>query len=67
MIAAFGAGWYGSIVEAAEAMSGPTRVVAPDAAAGERYMKLLDIYRGVYASTARINAELVAFAHETEG
>ena len=33
MIAAYGAGWYGSIVEAAGAMSGRTRAVAPDPAA----------------------------------
>lgn len=67
MIAAAGAGWYGSIVEAAEAMSGRTRVVEPDEAAGERYRKLLAIYRGVYESTTRINTALVAFAHEQQG
>lgn len=67
MIAASGVGWYGSIVEAAEAMSGRTSIVQPDRAAGERYRKLLDIYRGAYRATARLNAELVAFAHEEQG
>jgi len=63
MIASYGAGWYGSIVEAAEAMSGRTRAVEPDKAAGAQYRRLLDIYSGLYDATARLNAELVAMAH----
>jgi len=63
MIAATAAGWYGSIVQAAEAMSGRTRAVLPNEAASARYAKLLDIYRNLYQATQRVNSELVAFAH----
>ncbi|MGP1396324.1 MAG: FGGY-family carbohydrate kinase [Inquilinaceae bacterium] len=64
MIAAAGAGWYGSIVEAAQAMAGQTRSVDPNATTGRRYGALLDIYRSVYAATAETNRRLVAFARE---
>ena len=62
MIAAYGAGWYGSIVEAAEAMAGSTTAVQPDAAAWEDYRALLEIYRGLYDATAATSRKLVAFA-----
>lgn len=62
MIAAYGAGWFGSIVEAATAMAGETTAVEPDAAAHERYAELLDIYRRVYQANAALNRRLVDFA-----
>lgn len=62
MIAAAGAGWYGSIVEAAGAMAGETTPVHPDAARGARYAELLAIYRGLYAATRDLNRRMVAFA-----
>lgn len=62
MIAGFGAGWYSSITEAAEAMSGSTVKYAPNNANFSRYRKLLDIYRKLYSSTAELNQELVRFA-----
>ena len=65
MIAAAGAGWHGSIVEAADAMAGETWAVEPDAAAGRRYAALSEIYEGVYAATAETNRRLTAFAAGT--
>lgn len=62
MIAAYGAGWYASIVDAAEAMTGATEVIEPDAKSGKEYQELLEIYRGLYSATAETNRKLVAFA-----
>lgn len=64
MIAAFGAGWYPSIVEAAARMSGRTEAILPNAEAGARYRALLEIYRDLYQSTASLNQKLVQFAAE---
>lgn len=62
MLAAAGAGLYGSIEEAAREMSGTTRPVDPDPSTTARWSELLDIYRGVYEATATANRHLVAFA-----
>lgn len=62
MIAAFGAGWYGSIVEAAQAMSGATTTIEPDRASHDAYRELLAIYQGLYDATATVSGKLVAFA-----
>lgn len=62
MIAAFGAGWFNSITDAAVAMSGATTPVLPDAERGRVYAALLDIYRDLYAATSDLNTRLVAFA-----
>ncbi|MFK7857984.1 MAG: FGGY-family carbohydrate kinase [Granulosicoccus sp.] len=65
MIAAYGAGWYNSITEAADAMSGQTTVIEPDRQHHQRYQELLEIYRKVYYSTREINNELMAFSART--
>lgn len=62
MIAAYGAGWFDSITDASEAMSGSTVTYEPDKSKYERYRELLSIYRKLYSSTAEINRELVQFA-----
>ena len=62
MIAAAGAGWYGSIAEAADGMAGRTAVFDPDPGSRARYAALLDIYRDLYAANASINRRLVDFA-----
>ena len=62
MIAAFGAGWHPTIVEAAHQMAGKTSAIEPDPAAHRRYAELLDIYRGIYDANAAINLRLVDFA-----
>ncbi len=64
MTAAYGAGWYPSIVAAAEAMSGETTAIEPDAEKGARYGALLDIYRDLYQATSSINRRMVQFAEE---
>lgn len=66
MIAAYGAGWYATITEAANAMSGETTVIEPDRQRHEQYQSLLAIYRKLYHSTRAINHELMAFAGSTE-
>ena len=62
MIAAFGAGWYPTITEAAETMAGKTTVFEPDQQRHDIYQELLGIYRQLYQATASINHELVDFA-----
>ncbi len=62
MIAAFGAGWYPSITQAATSMSGSTVEYKPNAANYSRYRELLNIYRKLYKATAEINHDLVSFA-----
>jgi sugar (pentulose or hexulose) kinase len=62
MIAAYGAGWFSSIVEAADSMSGNTTTVNPNPALFDRYRELLCIYRKMYHATAELNHDLVAFA-----
>ena len=62
MIAAFGAGWYSTITEAAETMCGATVKYEPDSSNFSRYRELLAIYRNLYSSTAKLNQELVKFA-----
>ena len=62
MIAAFGAGWYPTITDAAKSMTGDTTQYEPDESQFSRYRELLDIYRTLYSSTAEINKKLVAFA-----
>jgi xylulokinase len=65
MIAAFGAGWFPSIIEAANGMSGSTTAVEPNPALFDRYRELLSIYRKMYHATAQLNRDLVAFAAKT--
>jgi len=66
MIAAYGAGWYNSITDAANAMSGKTRAIEPDPQQHERYQALLSIYRKLYHSTREINHELMAFSTDRQ-
>ncbi len=65
MTAAFGAGWFSSIAEAAHKMTGETKVVEPDAQAGELYGALLEIYEDLYDACAGINRRLVDFARDS--
>ncbi|MBX6320915.1 MAG: FGGY-family carbohydrate kinase [Rhodospirillaceae bacterium] len=58
MTAAFGAGWYGSIREAAEGMGGARCVVRPEAGRVERYRELMDIQGRLYSANAEIFAAL---------
>ncbi len=62
MIAAFGAGWYGSIPEAAAQMAGKTHPVEPNRGIEGRYRELLGIYKDLYDTTRLTNQRLVALS-----
>ena len=65
MAAAKGAGWYGSIAEAAAAMSGkPVASFEPDEKRNRRYRDLLAIYEDLWPTVSRWNARLTRFARE---
>jgi xylulokinase len=64
MIAAYGAGWYGSIGEAASNMSGKTRLIKPNLDNKSQYDDLIDIYQHVYDSNKKTNKSLVKFAEK---
>jgi sugar (pentulose or hexulose) kinase len=64
MTAAFGAGWFSSISEAAHKMSGETQTIEPHAQASELYGSLLEIYQDLYDASAGINRRLVDFARD---
>jgi sugar (pentulose or hexulose) kinase len=58
MQAAAAAGWYGSVREAAEAMSGVGARHPPDASAAARYDELFVVYREIYPRTAPLHEAL---------
>jgi xylulokinase len=58
MQAAAVAGWYGSVREAAEAMSGVGARHTPDASAAARYDELFAVYREIYPRTAPLHEAL---------
>ena len=64
MNAAYGAGWFPSVAEAAHGMVGRTKTILPDPRASERYAALLDIYQDAYGACSQINRRLVGFARE---
>ena len=64
MIAAYGAGWYGSIKESANKMSGKTRLIQPNPDNRSRYEDLISIYQNVYESNKSINKSLVEFTEK---
>ena len=61
--AAKGAGWYGTIAEAAAAMVGPAaRTFEPDAGNAARYGELRAIHSELWPRLADWNARLASFA-----
>ncbi len=62
MTAAFGAGWFESIEQAADSMSRVSETITPRAETKAAYDELLSIYRELYHSGASINQRLVALA-----
>jgi xylulokinase len=62
--AAASAGWHGSLLQAAEAMSGVGARHTPDAAAAARYDELFAVYREIYPRTAPLHQ---ALQRATEG
>ncbi len=61
MLAAYGAGWYANIAQAAAAMSGRTQRVEPDAGRARRYRELMAIHGDLYAANAATFAALKRF------
>ena len=61
MIAAHGAGWFKSISESAENMSGKTKLIKPNLDNYKRYQDLINIYQHIYDSNKSINKSLVKF------
>ena len=64
MIAAYGAGWFSSIKEAANAMSGKTKLIKPNLSNKKKYDELINIYQNVYSSNKNINKQLVKFSSD---
>ncbi len=68
MAAARGAGWYGSIGEAARAMAGEAvATFEPDPRRQARYAELLGIYADLWPTVAAWNERLVEFADADAG
>ena len=61
MIAAFGAGWYASINEAAAAMAAPLKAVAPDHQRQRRYAELMQIQGSLYAHNMQVFRDIENF------
>jgi xylulokinase len=67
MAAAKGAGWFTSLIEASEAMTGQqTRMFEPDSKAAARYSELRGIFSDLWPLMAEWNARLAAFADKGE-
>lgn len=62
MIAGYGAGWFASFDEAAEAMSATTKIVEPDPKVRRTWDELLAIYRRLYPDNEKTFNDLVNFA-----
>jgi xylulokinase len=62
MIAGYGAGWFASFGEAAQAMSGKTKIVEPDPKVRQTWDELLAIYRRLFSDNEKTFNDLVAFA-----
>ena len=64
MIAAYGAGWFESITQAAEQMSGKTKLIEPNSDNYNKYQDLINIYQHIYESNKSINKSLVEFSEK---
>jgi len=64
MIAAYGARWFSSITEAANAMAGATTAVEPITHRQDTYAELLSIYRKLFHATTELTSEMLAFAEK---
>lgn len=64
MLAAAGAGLYGSITEASSEMSATGRTYLPDQGQSARYSDLFEVYRGLYPALQSHFTRLKDFQHE---
>jgi len=68
MVAAKGAGWFGTIAEAARAMAGPAVAsFEPDPVRQARYAELLAVYAELWPTIAAWNERLSAFVEAAHG
>lgn len=67
MHAAAAIGWYDSVAEAAEAMSGEGASYEPDERRAELYGGLFDVYREIYPSVSKLFPRLNSVLEEAEG
>jgi sugar (pentulose or hexulose) kinase len=64
MAAARCAGWFGSIADACDAMSGAiVQTIQPDPGRVEAYIRLKAIYADLWPALSSVNRRLYAFAH----
>lgn len=61
------AGWFDSIPDAAEAMSGERARYEPDERRAERYGKLLEVYREIYPRVKELFPVLSAAVEDNDG
>ncbi|MGD0472848.1 MAG: FGGY-family carbohydrate kinase [Candidatus Velthaea sp.] len=61
MLAAYGAGWFATIEDAAAAMSAQTTTVEPNPANAARYAELMALQGSLYAANAAVFAQIRAF------
>lgn len=61
MLAAYGAGWFGSLKECAEAFIKQDAVFEPDCNRAKTYETLYELYKQVYPATAAICKALSSF------
>lgn len=61
MIAAFGLGWFDSMVACSESFVKEAARIMPNAENAAKYAKLYDVYHQVYAQTKQLNDQLVTF------
>jgi len=64
MIAAYGAGWFASIEDAAAAMAGSTTVIPPNEKMHSVYAELLTIYSQLFHATRDLNHQMLTFASQ---
>ena len=66
MLAATGAGLFGSVAQAADAMSGTGRVYDPNPATADRYDRIFEVYQGLYPALKASFHGLQEVLHDTK-
>jgi xylulokinase len=64
MLAAYGAGWFATIEDAAAAMSAKTTAVEPNPASAGRYAELMALQGSLYAANAGVFQDIRAFKRD---
>jgi xylulokinase len=64
MLAAYGAGWFATIEDAAAAMSAKTTAIEPNPRNADRYAELMALQGSLYAANAGVFQEIRAFKRD---